>query len=49
MSRYHNKGRDPWQTMPETQWQRERRLGPILPMSEERPGLLRRMLGGSRG
>jgi len=34
--RFHSTGRDPLLSAPQTQWQRERARGPILPMEQPR-------------
>jgi hypothetical protein len=43
--RFHTRGRDILTSPPQTQWQRSRISGPILPMATERKSLLRRVLG----
>ncbi len=47
--RHHTRGPNNWTPPRPTVAQQIRKRGPILPMSEERPGLFRRLLGGSRG
>lgn len=42
---YITKGQNNWQPRSATEWQRQRRDGPILPMLPERKSFLDRVLG----